>query len=1117
MFIKRIVQLLSLVLVFALSATAQVTTSALSGIVRTNKGEPLVGATVNATHVPTGTVYRVQTLRGGRFSIPNMAPGGPYTITVSFVGFADQKRQDIYLDLGESVSQEYTLADKATELSEVVVAGTRKTGLSGKSGAETLIGKDKVANLPSVGRNLSDLVRFTPQVKITSTGGLALGGQNNRFNSFMIDGAVNNDVFGLSDQGTNGGRAGAPPISLDAIDQISVQVSPYDVSQGNFTGGGINAITRAGSNTTTGSLYYFFRNQDLTGRSPVDVLKPGTQNVYERPKLTDFENKTFGFRIGGPIVKNKLFYFLNLERQNDTRPQPFDPTTYRGNYVRNDSVNTLINFLKNTYNYDPGGYVDNPDEILANRLASRFDWNINDRNQLTVAYRYTYLERTNPPRSSVSRINFNNSGEFFPSTTHSGSAELNSKISNKSSNKLRVTYTNVLDDRNPVGSPFPNFFIRDGGTANGINFGSEAASSANLLKQDVLNIFDAFKVVAGKSTFTLGTDIDINKTYNLFINRNFGFYEYGSIGAFMANTSPLRYRRGYSLVDPETVGGDQSVNSAAEFRTSRVGFFVSDDIRPTANLTLTVGLRADITEFHDRPATDRFFRDTGYAIVSQFYDLKGARVGGLFDPKWMLSPRFGFRYNLPDDNITLRGGIGLYAGRIPLVWPGGGFQNTGVTIGAIDIRRSVSGVDQPILFPNGSPVPFVPSVNGQYDAADFGINPVTPQGELNLVSRDFKMPQVLKTSLAVDKRFGKGWTLSVEGLFTKNLIEADWQNVLFNPSIRVPITGTGRDTRTVFDPAFGGTNAFIPMRPSATGNARHPYTSIILVKNTEGRKGYSYNFTVTLDKAFRNGWAFNMNYVYGDSWVRNEGTSSINSSNWTNMESINGKNNLDLTRSDFSLGHRITAYLSKKFVYANKRMATTVTLDYNGQSGNPISWVLSSQSIGNDGDNFAHMMYVPTTAELSTMTFLSNTVNGVAYTPDQQRAALNAFIGENKFLNRSRGKYAERNGDRLPFTHVINLGLKQDFNLLIGKKTYTFQITYDVFNFTNMLNKDWGRQYFASFDQVSVLQFAGFAAGTRTPQYRFTPQQGTPYTVSDGISPFNSSRWTSQLGLRFNF
>jgi hypothetical protein len=682
-------------------------------------------------------------------------------------------------------------------------------------------------------------------------------------------------------------------------------------------------------------------------------------------------------------------------------------------------------------------------------------------------------------------------------------------------NKLRVNFTNVVDDRGTIGNPFPSVTIRDG-SAN-INFGAESASAANLLEQNTINLYDNFRYVRGKHSLSAGFDIDLNKSYNLFMNRAWGLYEFNSISDFIGGVAPIRYRRSYSLVDDPSKSGDNSVGAGASFRSVRLGFFLGDDIRLNEDFTLTLGLRADRTAFLDDPKVDPFFRDTAAPIISRSYNLKGAESGKMFTPSWQFSPRLGFRWNIRDENMTIRGGIGMFAGRIPLVWPGGAFQNNGVTIGQID----QNGGTTPIRFPNNNPVPFEPDVNKQYTGAEFGLTGtrIFPQGELNLVSRDFKMPQVLRSTLAVDKRFGQGWTVTIEGMFTKNVYETDWTNLLFDPTTRVAISGP--DTRMVYDPRIAAANLRIPLRPQLTGNARNPYTNIILVSNTEGDKGYSYNFTFTIDKAFRNGLAFNANYAYGSSLVRNEGTSSVNSSNWNNMETVNGRNFNGLTISDFDLGHRVTGYVSKRFSYAKNKLATTVTLDYVGQSGSPVSYTLAQGSISNDGVNNNDLMYVPTQADLQNMVFLANTANGVTYSPAQQREMFERYIQNDSYLSRTRGRHAERNGARLPFTNILNLGIKQDISLPnIGKKTHSLQVALDMFNFTNFLNENWGRQWFANFDQVQVLQFAGFQANSTTPQYRYlvpTTPWGKPYNISDGTTLYNNTRWSAQLSLRYNF
>jgi hypothetical protein len=1118
-------KILPLLLLFAIPVllNAQVTTSSISGVVKNKSGVLLPGATITATHTPTGTVYTTMARTGGRFDINNMNPGGPYTITSSFVGFETDKKDDLYLILGDVLRVDFQLADKTKSLETVVIVGARTGGV--KTGNESQIGRDRLAVLPTIGRNLNDFVRFTPQTKITSSGGISIGGQNNRYNGFLIDGAVNNDVFGISDQATNGGRAGTPPISIDAVDQIVVQLSPFDATLGNFTGGAINAITKSGTNNYHGSAYYIFRNENFAGKTP------GKLPDSLRKKLTAFKNKTYGFTVGGPIIKNKAFFFLNAEMQKDSRPQPYTPQnvlnsngTIRFNIT--DTVNKLVNFLKTKYGYDPGDYLNNPDDVDRININTRFDVNINSKNKLTLSYRYTKAERTNPGRSTATNINFINSAEFFPSTTHSGNLELNTKFSNKMNNKFRVSITDVVDDRGPKGSPFPNVQIvsYDGGPA--LNFGTETASSANLLKQRILNFYDAFKFYTGKNAITIGADIDFNKSYNLFMNRAYGAYIYSALGAigptqinpltaFMEDRGPSRIRRGYSLVDANDKNGDDAVNSAAKFKSVRLGFFINDDIKITEKFTLTLGVRADRTKFLSNVPADQFFNDTARPVIATTYDLKGARSGEKFVPKWQISPRLGFKYTIDEENVVVRGGIGVFGGRTPLVWPGGVYQNNGITIGALDTSRTTGQLTAPGtqygLQLGGLPVLFRPQVSNQYTQSDFGLSPllIRPQGDMNIVAKDFHLPAVMKFALGADKKLNNGWGISFDVLYTKNIYEVDWQNVNIAP----PSTFTsGPDSRLVHS-TTGNPTRFIYRTYGTTPAIRNPYSNVILIKNTAGQKGFAYNFTIAIDKQTKKGFQFNVSYGYGSSQVHNEGTSSINTSNWLNMEAVSSRNNLPLSTSDFDLGHRIFALISKKFTYWRGHAATTVSFTYNGQSGQPFSYVMNGAAFIGDGGTLNDLMYIPASrAEMDQMSFVTNG----SLTPAQQKDQFEEFIMSDRYLRTHRGKFAERNGARAPFTNIVDASLQQDFSINTGKVRHTLSVRFDIFNLTNLIDKNAGRQYFFNFDQAVVLNVSNFT-GT-TPNYRFNkPTDNKPGAISDGISAFNSSRWNGQVTVRYSF
>ncbi len=1083
MSMKRIVPLFIAVLAISLTGISQVTTSSMSGTVKTMKGADMAGATITALHTPTGTNYSTSSRKGGAYNISNMNPGGPYTINVSFVGYKTITREGIYLSLGETLNENFELLETSANLAEVVVAA-RAVQTSGKGGTETSIGRDKMANLPTVGRNVSDYLRFVPQAKITGDGGVSLAGQNNRYNSFYIDGAVNNDVFGLAASGTNGGQAGIAPISIDAIDQFQVVLAPYDASLGNFTGGGINAITRSGTNNLSGSVYYFFRNENLSGKTPAVAKSAAT-------RLSDFSNKTIGFRVGGPIIKNKLFFFINGEVQRDKRPQPFDFSAYTG-ASNQANLETLSNYLKTSFGYDAGGYIDNPEKVEANRVAAKIDWNISQKHKLSASYRYNDGFRNNTSRSSNSTINFLNNGFEFPTTTHSGSLELNSKFNNNANNKLLITMTNVVDDRGAMGNPFPRVTINDG-TGN-IIFGTEEFSTGNYLKQNNLAFFDVFKYSRRKHTFSIGTDNEISKSTNIFIRQNYGSYVFPNLATFLAGGNAATYNRTYSLLDPVGTSGDASINAAAKFNTLRLGFFIGDEIKVNSNLTVTLGLRADNTKFLTTPKTDQFFNDSALSKISQYHDMKGARSGQISSPKWSFNPRVGFVYKIPQEGVVVRGGMGLFTGRVPLVWPGGVYNNNGISLAGIASSNVAFRAD-----------PF-----GQYVASNFGINVPVPSGQVDLIAKDFRMNKIFRTSVAVDKQLGKKWKLSFEAVFTKNINEIDYKRVDILPA---NLKSVGVDVRDVYS-LSGNFTRQIPFRANGT----NPYTGIYLLSNSSGKKGFSYNFTTTLDKSWDNNWAVNANYTFGNSIVLNEGTSSQNNSQWRFMETVNGRNNMVLSTSDFDPGHRVNAYVAKKFTYLNKKLATTISLVYNGQSGNSYSYVLNRGLI-RDLDNFEtnDLIFVPTKAQLSNMVFVNNTVAGVTYTPQQQRDLFDAFIESDKYLKKRRGQYAERNGARTPFTHILDLKLQQDLNLKLGAKTYQLQITYDIFNFTNFISRTAGRQYFATNDQSIILDFTGYVSATNlTPQYRFTaPANGRPYNVSDGV--FNSSRWTSQLGIRLSF
>jgi hypothetical protein len=1045
------------------------TTSSITGEVKTKSGAQLIGAAVIAVHTPSGTKYGTIAREDGHFDLSGLRIGGPYTITVSYSGYASDQVSDVYLQLGQSYKFKAILDENTSALSEVIV-GAAKSGLNNsQTGAESIIDADQINNLPTVSRSIADFARTNPMTSVDGDNVLSVAGNNNRYNSIFIDGAVNNDVFGLAASGTNGGQTGGSPISLDAIDQIQLVVAPYDVTIGGFAGGGINAVTRSGTNKTEASVYSLTRNQGLAGKTPTD-------NAAVTPeKLADFSANTFGARVGGAITKDKLFYFVSIETQRQTTPQPFNFADYTGTSSASQ-IDAFRSKLQNDYNYDAGGYLDNPDELNSNKVFIRFDYNMSQKHKLMVRHSYAYNEQIDANRSSANAINFYNNGIFFPSTTNSSAVELTSQLSSNKTNNLILGYTRVNDDRDPMGENMPYVVIRDGSGT--INAGSEQFSTANQLKQNVLTLTDNFKIYSGKHQLTFGTHNEFYNMYNLFVRQNYGVYTFDSLSGFMNNLSASDYDRGYSLVDNKTGDGSKA---AASFNAMQLGFYAQDEYAVNTKLKLSGGLRLDVPMFLTQPTDNQLFNETTIATLEAAgKDLAGAKAGQAPKAQMMISPRIGFNYDLNDDNKNIiRGGTGIFTSRVPFVWPGGMYTNNGYTVGGVFNKK----------------IPYNGDWQNQPNATDLGATDAVPSGEMNLFVDNFKYPQVWKTSVGYDKALNNGFKVSFEALFNKTLnnIVASNLNVANSTT---NLTG-GPDDRALYN------------RSAALDKS---YSYIILVDNTN--KGYSYNLSAQVQRAVKEGLSGSLAYTFGESKSINDGTSSQNSSNWRYMENVNGRDRLDVSYSDFDMGHRISGFVGYAKSYA-KNHKTGVSFFYNGQSGRRFSYIIANGSrMTNQSSDNNDLIYIP--ASSSDINLVDYTANGVTVTAAEQWAALDGFIQNDKGLNNNRGGYASRNGSRLPFTSIIDFRVYQDFYITSKGKKHDLQVTFDVFNLTNMINNEWGRRYFMSNDQYALYEFKGFQTGTTTPEYYFKQKADTkPYTIDD--SGINSSRWQAQIGVRYSF
>jgi len=1065
---------LTILLVGALvtNAFSQVTTSGLKGRVVDEKNEALAGASIVAIHLPTGSQYGVLANEEGRFTISNMRVGGPYQVTITFVGYNQQVYNDINLSLGNVTDMALTLSPSVTSLSEVVVsAGKGSIINSERTGASINLSNETVNSVPTISRGLKDFTKISPLAN-TSGSGTSFAGANNRYNQFAIDGLVNNDVFGLTSSGTNGGQAGIEPISLDAIEEFQINIAPYDVRQGGFTGGGINAITKSGTNNFKGTAYFFGNNQSFVGKN-----EPKTNTSVPVATQQDYQG---GFTLGGPIVKNKLFFFLSGEIARQSYPLANVPGTATSNITQEEVDRILAVVNRVAPGYDPGSYLDINNETNSNKILAKVNWNISNKHKLILRHSYTYGENISNSRSPNS-MRFYNNGIFFPSTTNSTGLELNSILGNNKSNRLMLGYTNVLDDREPLGDNFPTVLINLG-SGKTATMGSEYSSVANLLKQKIFSVDDEFSIFKGKHSITIGTHNEFYSFYNLFVQNIYGSYAYKTLAnwetvGLPGEVAPTYYAVGYSF---DGTDNPSQSNGAAEFNAMQLGFYAQDEYQLTNRMQVTAGLRIDVPVFSQSPEANDAF-NTAYAA-------EGVATGSLPQTKLMWSPRLGFNWDVFGNKTTqVRGGTGLFTGRVPFVWISNQFTNNGQVNGAYSVGNSSSS-GNPITNPAG--LTFVADPNSQKLAEDLG--KTAGRGAINVVDQNLKFPQVFRTNLAIDQKLPGGIVATVEGIFSKTYNNVNFINM--NRQVDDAFTFVGVDTRPRY----------------ITGRVDPNFEEIVKFENTN--LGYSYNFVFMLQKQFDNGFNAQASYTYGKSMDLNSGTSSVAYSNWRYVNNVYGLNDLRLTRSNFDLGSRITGLVSYKKEYLKGMLATQVSLYYNGQSGQPNSYIYNGD-MNNDGTT-NDMIYIP--ADQSEINLITIPAAGTtpAVTPDEQWAALDAFISNDKYLSKHRGEYAERNAARLPFQHQFDFRLLQEFKIKVGGATNKLQLSFDILNVGNMLNKKWGHVIYATNQQFNLINYKG-QVSTSTPTFTYDgggQTNGNAYYFSD-----YTSRFRGQIGLRYIF
>ena len=1063
--IKYFAALVAAMLVSVVSF-AQVTTSSLNGYVADAAGEPLAGAAVVAVHTPSGTQYATIANESGRFIINGMRAGGPYSVEVSFIGMATIEYNDVYLKLGDPFEINAKMQN-SSELDAVVLTADASFSAS-KTGAGSNFNLSQVESMPTIDRSVYDVVKFTPQAAVNKNGGLSFAGTNNRYNSFQVDGAVANDAFGLSSSGTNGGQTGANPISMDAIEEIQVVVAPFDVRQSGFTGGAINSITKSGTNTIKGSAYAYYNNQDFVGTTagPIDEGK-------KRDKYTTQSNETYGFTIGAPIVKNKLFIFASAEYFRNSYPNVYSPDngsyddmalnapvtvggkTYE--YFNSELAGLMIDHYKNTY-YKNASESFNPHQVNSQSInaMARLDWNINDNHKLM--FRYQFMDAYKDKYSSGSKSYYFNGSSYRQSNlTNTLVLELNSKISESMSNEFRATAVFVRDHRTTDYNG-ANIEIKDKFS---VYLGTEYSSGANSMASDAYTISDNFSIFAGNHNITVGTHNELFKFNNVFLQAAFGGYKFNTIADFFANNP---YEFNYRYADPAVTGSDDPLYAATTY-AAQFGLYAQDEWKPNSNFTLTYGVRADMPVLLNKPYENPTFNETSFAKDNNEY------VGVTPKPTILWSPRVGFRWFLDSAHKSLlRGGAGLFTGRVPFVWISNAYNNTGMDTKGV--TKQWDGNFAESDFPLTSN-PYKDVVEAGKLAAGGG------GATINTMNRNFKYPQVARVNLGFDHEFEHGWKVTLDALYSKQL-----NNVFFN------------NLAIKSDHVVYAVNSETgPTAPYYTQN--RDYSAIVALCNTN--KGYSYSFSGQVTKHFNFGLDLMASYTYGHSYSVNDGTSSVAYSNWKYNYSIDS-NAEEMSYSMFDRPHRIMGVVSYTSpMYA--RMKTTVSLTYEGTSGQRYSYTMNeNKDFNGDGQRGNSVLYVPTAEQLNQMTWANA----------EDAAKFDAFIKGDKNLAAQRGQWAQRMTGIAPFEHHFDLHVAQDFyyDRKSGRK---IQVVVDFINVSNLLNREWGLYYEPMYN-LQVLGVTALTAdekGNQTPTYNF---QDPTIKISDFYS-----RWRCQVGLRLTF
>ncbi|MCX6120676.1 MAG: TonB-dependent receptor [Ignavibacteriales bacterium] len=1046
---SRTIALMIVLLLIGVSiVNAQVTTASINGIITDKSEQPLVGATVRAIHGPSGTQYGTISREDGHFNLPGLRVGGPYIIKVTFVGYAPQEKKGIKLELGQSLQVNFILIEEAVEAPAVIITGEQRIILSdGHTGAVSNVSRLNIDNLPSITRTFTDFLKLSPYFV-----GNNAQGQNNRYNNIQIDGVNFNDLFGLGSSGTPG-LSSVSPISLEAIQEFQIAISPYDVRQNGFVGAGVNAITRSGSNDISGAAFLYGRNQSFVGKSP-NALKTS---------YADFNELQTGFRLGGPILKDKLFYFVSAEYTQ--RNAPIDRTIGAPSKATNvyttspDSINLFTSTLKTRYGYDPGSFTNSPYPRRAGKFLVRLDYNIDDQNKLTVRDNFlTGYDNFAPSYSTGSYLYATNSMYQMNNTTNSLVAQLTSIFSNNISNEFIFGYTAVRDHRTYPGSDLPFIVIKNVGDATGgqtnLVAGAEQYSRKNQLDQDIIELTDNFTYYLGNHTLTIGTHNEIFSFRNLYIANSAGYYQFNNLADFVNGNRAYEYQLSYAL------NGDPSL--AAKFKAVQYGFYAQDEWTIIPKLKVAAGVRFDIPTLPDKPTYNYKF-DSTFAGQYSTSNVPSGQV--------LFSPRIGVNYDVFGDRTTqVRAGTGIFSGRVPYVWLSNQYSNTGAEFARLDLYNSTSFVADPLNQPRGNAVQTT---------------------EVDVTSKDFKLPQVWRTTVGVDQKLPFDFVGTVEGVWSYNTNEINYQD------INLKRTGVySSDGRPLYGTYNATTKKWAYSRVNATN-----FTNIILLSNTG--LGYSTNLTVQLQRSNTpDGIDANIAYTYGVSKDINSGTSSQAASQFK-YNPAKDPNAAVESYSLFDRTHRVMVAASYRYEWS-PGYSTTFGLDYSGISGQPYTWLVFGDMNG-DGQTSNDLLYIP---KDENDIILVSSAGAVLPTTDAAYTRLFNFINNDDYLNSHKGQMSKRNEAHTRWSGQIDLHIGQEIPIIPGHK---IEIMFDILNVMNMINSDWGWVVIVpNQTTTNMLNFNSYNASGQ-PQYTL----GSLADPTSALDP--QSRWQLQIGVRYSF